>query len=81
MFTAGAGRKIDRYHAHPAKVKAQITSFRVDLGDAQARDNVVRLVPAVRAYAAISFFFSAMKMAVIAIRRYYFPSNISGLCF
>jgi orotate phosphoribosyltransferase len=81
MFTAGAGREIDRYHAHPAKVKAQITSFRVDLGDAQARDNVVRLVSAVRAYAAVSFFFSTMKMTVIAVRRYYFPSNISGLRF
>lgn len=81
MFTAGAGRKIDRYHGQPAKIKAQITSFRVDLGDAQARDNGVRLVSAICAYTAISFFLGAMKMAVIAIRRYYFTGNISSLCF
>ena len=79
MFTAGTGRKIDRYDAQAAEVEAQVAPLHVNFRNADAFDDTVWFQAGIDSDAAVTLLLGTMEIAVIAIRRGYFSGQISHL--
>src|SRR3990170_5563445 len=79
FLAAGAGRQVHRYHAETGKVRAQVTTLGIKLGDTQAGNNMLRPLAAIDAHAAVAFLFRIMEVAVIIEWREHLPGHVRFL--
>ena len=79
LFGGRAGGRIQRHHAQIAEIRLQIAPFGIDIGNAQAFDDAIRLLLGVQTNPAITFLFRIMEIAEKLVRLQHFPRQVGGM--
>ncbi len=80
FLPAGARGHVDRDHGKVRILHLDIAAFVIELGDAEAGDHALRLVPGVKTDTAIAFFLRIMEVAVVAMWRQERFRHVGSLC-